>query len=121
MLGGEFQSLDSVGDWTGKTKDGIKVKFRFQKDGSVVWFGYDPESEREFPPGVRAKYSVRGKSPLWEIDFQDFEEACVKSLTIQGILQPLEKGKFKMEWPNCSRKRPGSFSEEAIIFTKTDP
>jgi hypothetical protein len=122
MLAAEFQSAELVGTWSGKAKDGTQVTYRFHKDGSVLWLVDEPNFKRQAPSGLRAKYTVRPKSPLWEIDIHDFEHAGFKNVSFHGILQPLEKNKVKIEGQPTNRgKRPQSFSDEAVIFSKTDP
>lgn len=121
LFGAEFQSSDLVGDWTGKAKDGTKITYSFHKDGSVVWMVDAPNFKRQAPSGLQAKYTVRTTSPIWEIDIHDFEAAPFKGITFQGILQPIENTKFKMDgMPSNRGKRPVTFGEEAIVFSKTD-
>jgi hypothetical protein len=123
MFGAEFQSSDLVGEWTGKAKDGTNVamiRYSFRKDGSAVWFLDEPSFKKNWPSGLQGKYTLRGKSPIWEIDIYDFEDARLKGITYQGILQPIEKGKFKMEGgPSNGGGRPIGFGEEAVVFSKT--
>jgi hypothetical protein len=122
LLGADFQKSDLVGEWNGKAPDGSKVSYSFQKDGSVSNFVNSKNFKQMFPTGLQAKYTLREKSPFWEIDIYDFEDIRFKGITMQGIFQPLEKGKFKMEgMPSNSGARPSNFNEEAIVFTKVEP
>lgn len=121
LLAAEFQSSDLVGTWSGKAKDGTGITYRFHKDGSAIWLVDEPNFKRLAPSGLRAKFTVREKSPLWEIDIHDFEDTRFKNITFQAILQSVEKGKFKLEGlPTNRGKRPESFSEEAITFLRSE-
>jgi hypothetical protein len=120
LSGAEFQQSDLVGEWTGTANNGATIKYIFGADGSVAWFVDDPHFKADFPSGIRGKYAFRQKSPLCEIDIHDFESPRFKEIIFQGILQPLEKGKFKMEAaPSMGGPRPGSFDDEAIVFNRT--
>jgi hypothetical protein len=121
LLGADFQKSDLAGEWNGKAPDGSKVSYSFQKDGSVTNFVDSSNFKQMFPTGLQAKYILREKSPFWEIDIYDFEDGRFKGITMQGILQPLDNGKFKMEgMPSNSGARPSNFDDEAIIFTKIE-
>jgi|ERR1700722_8445173 len=115
-----LESSSFVGEWSGKAPDGTTVRYVFKKDGSAVWFVDEPDFKRMAPSGLRAKYVLREKSPLWEIDIYEFEDSHFKGVKFQGILQPIDEKKFKMQGlPSIQGERPKSFDKEAIVFTKT--
>ena len=117
-----FQESDLVGAWVGKAADATECRYVFNADGSVInlvesegfkqWFG---------PLGVKAKYKFSEKSSLWELDIYDFENFQLAGITFFGIVEPMDKQTFKMQgMPSNHGGRPGSFNEEAIIFTKVN-
>jgi hypothetical protein len=121
LFGGDFQKSDLIGEWNGKAPDGAKVSYCFDKNGLVTNYVDSPGFKQLFPNGMTGKYVVREKSPFWEIDIYDFEDSRFKEITLQGILQPIDKGKFKMEGtPSNHGPRPKDFDEQAIVFTKVE-
>src|SRR5262249_22172138 len=116
----EFRNSDLIGHWSGKAKDGTKITYHFQKDGSVIWFVDEPHFKSEAPSGLRAKYTIRENSLMWELDIHDFEHMRFKKFTFQAIFQPVEKGRLKMEGVPSNRGRPRVFSDEAIVLSKDD-
>ena len=117
----KFEVSDLLGEWTGKAPDGSTLKYIFHKDGSVINFIDEAGFKASYgPSGLQAKYVIREKSPKWEIDIYDYKDARLKGIIFQGILQPIEKGKFKMQgMPSTVGARPSDFDDQAIIFTKT--
>jgi hypothetical protein len=120
-FGGDFQSSDLVGSWTGTDTDGTKVTLQFHKDGSATWDVDEPNFKRLAPSGLKAKYSIREKSPVWELDIYDFDSAAFKDGVFQAILQPVEMGKIRMNgaWSKHGL-RPTSFGKGTIVISKTD-
>ena len=120
-FGGAFQSSDLVGTWTATSTDGTKVTFQFHKDGSAIWDVDEPNFRRVAPSGLKAKYSIREKAPLWEVDIYDFDSAAFKDIAFRAILQPVEKGKIRMNGvPSNQGPRPITFDKGAILLSKTD-
>jgi hypothetical protein len=116
--GAEFKSKDLIGAWSGLSKDGVKISYEFHDDGSVIWLLDEPSFKAQAPQGLKAKYLLRQNGSLWEIDIFDFENLPT-TVIFQGILQPTEDGKFKMDGaPANVAKRPSIFSEQTVIFSK---
>jgi hypothetical protein len=121
-FGGAFQSSDLVGNWTGTSPDGMKVTFQFHKDGSAIWDIDEPNFKRQAPSGLKARYSIREKPPVWELDIYDFDSPAFKDIVFQAILEPVEIGKIRMNGgPSNRGPRPTAFDNGTIVFSKANP
>lgn len=110
------------GRWSGIAKDGTKINYSFKKDGQVTWQVGEKNFKKTFPNGLTGKYKITTAKPYSEIDISEFKHPVFKDFKYLGIVEVIDKGKFRMEGfpsrPGKQAKRPNKFTKAAIIFKK---
>lgn len=108
-----------IGEWSGTSKEGSTVTYKFEPNGMLTWDVNEASFRQNAPFGLRAKYTIRKRDGLWEIDIYDFDSPQLKDYEFKGIIRPMLEGRFDMEPPSPdSLERPQSFTDNAIIFIK---
>ncbi|MEM1177416.1 MAG: hypothetical protein AAGM22_03660 [Acidobacteriota bacterium] len=110
-----------AGAFSAVAADGTEVTYTFTADGQVNWTLSDEGFTQQFPDGIDGDYKIVPKEPHWTIDISNFNHPMFQGVAFLGILEVLDKNSFRMEGaPSRSGDRLQAFSEEALVFTRSE-
>jgi hypothetical protein len=102
------------GKWVGSARDGTKVTYDFDKDGSITWYVDEENFTKMAPKGLKGKYKIQVADPVWQVDITDFDHPQFKQIAFLGIIEIVDAKSFRMEGrPN---QRPKEFGPAAVVF-----